>query len=144
MATQQIAIYNETTVQNPLNQNNLLRLSGIVSNNEKRNFLELEVVFVDDEKIKELNLRYLGHDYVTDIITFPYHEEKEPIEGTLFCCITQIQRQSQELKTTFETETLRVVVHGMLHLVGYNDATVEQRKQMRSLENKYIRLYQES
>jgi probable rRNA maturation factor len=144
METEHIAIYHKTAQQVPFSRETLQRLTDIISDFEGRNFLMLEVVFVDDEEILELNRKYLGHDYVTDIITFPYHEGNAPVEGTLFCCITQIQRQSLELSTEFGTELLRVVIHGMLHLVGYDDATSKQREDMRSLEDKYIMLYKDS
>jgi probable rRNA maturation factor len=144
METDNIAIYNNTAEQIPLTLEEFMRLIDTISAVERRNFLVLEVVFVDDTEILELNRKYLGHDYVTDIITFPYHEGSSPVEGTLFCCITQIKRQSLELETKFETELLRVVIHGMLHLLGHDDNNGQQRENMRSLEDKYIRLYQES
>ncbi|TVQ69717.1 MAG: rRNA maturation RNase YbeY [Balneolaceae bacterium] len=116
-------------------------LIDLVHEHEKRNFLHVEVVFVNDMEILEMNRRYLGHDHVTDIITFPYHENDDPVEGTLFCCAPQIRRQSEEIGVTFDTEVLRIVIHGLLHLVGYDDETEAQRNHMHSLENKYIRLY---
>ncbi len=138
-----IEIFNETAEQVPLSREDLSRLTDLIRIHEQRNFLTLEVVFVNDSEILEMNRKYLGHDYVTDIITFPYHENEEPVEGTLFCCLTQISRQSRELNTEFGMELLRVVIHGLLHLVGYDDETEQQRNRMHSLENKYITLYQD-
>lgn len=103
----------------------------------------LEVVFVNEVRILELNRSHLGHDYVTDILTFPYHEGDAAMEGTLYCCFSQIQRQALELGVKVETELLRVVIHGMLHLVGYDDGSRYQRSDMRSHEDKYIKIYQD-
>ncbi len=134
-------IFNQTDENIPFSGDQLRRLIALVQEYEKRNFLHVEVVFVDDSDILEMNRRYLGHDYVTDIITFPYHENDDPVEGTLFCCAPQIRRQSEELDVAFDTEVLRIVIHGLLHLVGYDDETDSQRSHMHSLENKYITLY---
>ncbi len=136
-------MFNQTDENIPFSGNQLRRLIDLFHEHEKRNFLRVEVVFVDDSEILEMNRRYLGHDHVTDIITFPYHENDEPLEGTLFCCAPQIRRQSEELDVTFDTEVLRIVIHGLLHLIGYNDKTEAQRSHMHSLENKYITLYRD-
>lgn len=136
-----LEIFNQTSENVPYAPGELSRLIDLIQQHEKRNFHRVEVVFVDDEEILQINRKYLHHDYVTDIITFPYHDNDDPVEGTLFCCMQQIQRQSREFNTRFETEVLRVVTHGLLHLVGYDDATDSQRGHMHDLENKYIKLY---
>ncbi len=137
-------IFNQTAESIPFGKEELVYVIELIQERESRNFYRVEVVFVDDNEILEINSRYLGHDYVTDIITFPYHDDNAPVEGTLFCCITQIKRQSQELNTRFKTEVLRVVIHGLLHLVGHVDTTDFQRDQMHALENKYIKFFQDS
>ncbi len=134
-------VFNQTDENIPFSGDQLRRLIDLVHEHEKRNFLHVEVVFVDDTEIQDMNRRYLGHSHVTDIITFPYHENDEPVEGTLFCCVPQIRRQSEELDVIFDTELLRIVIHGLLHLVGYDDEAETQRNHMHALENKYITLY---
>jgi len=136
-------IFNKSDENIPFSAEHLQRIVHLVQDHEKRNFLHVELVFVSDTDIVEMNRQYLGHDHVTDIITFPYHEDDEPVEGTLFCCAPQIRRQSEELDVSFDEEVLRIVIHGLLHLVGHDDGTEVQRTQMRSLENKYITLYRD-
>lgn len=136
-------IFNETEESVPFTRTQLSAIIGHLEQNESCVFGTVEVVFVGDESIQQLNLEYLGHDYVTDIITFPYHEDKLSIEGTLFCCIPQIRRQSAEYETSFESETLRIVIHGLLHLIGYEDQSDQQQSIMTALENKYISIFQD-
>lgn len=138
-----IEIFNESDEIIPFSHGQLQHVVLLIQKQEKRNFLCLEVVFVNNTEILEMNRHYLGHDHVTDIITFPYHEDNEPVEGTLYCCAPEIRRQSNELGTPYDEEVLRVVIHGLLHLVGHNDKTESQRTIMRSLENKYITLYRD-
>lgn len=138
-----IEIFNESDEIIPFSEGQFQHVVLLVQKQEKRNFLHVEVVFVNDPEILEMNRRYLGHDHVTDIITFPYHEENEPVEGTLYCCAPEIRRQSTELGTPYDEEVLRVVIHGLLHLVGHDDSTDSQRTRMRSLEDKYITIYRD-
>ncbi len=138
-----IEIFNESDEIIPFSEGQFQHVVLLVQKQEKRNFLHVEVVFVNEPEILEMNRRYLGHDHVTDIITFPYHEENEPVEGTLYCCAPEIRRQSIELGTPYDEEVLRVVIHGLLHLVGHDDSTDSQRTRMRSLEDKYITIYRD-
>ncbi len=145
MYPESFQIFNHCGFEVTFSAEQLGRTIELLQEHENRNFLHVEVVFVDEKRILDLNRQYLGHDYVTDIITFAYHEESSfPVEGTLFCCAPQIRRQSEEYGSTYETEVLRVVIHGLLHLIGYNDHTVSQKREMTSLEDKYIKLLQDS
>ncbi len=101
----------------------------------------VEVVYVDEEGIIEINKKYLQRDYVTDIISFNYDEDegKKNIEGTLYCCAPRIYEQSTEIGEKPETEFFRILIHGLLHLVGYDDQSDEERANMRTKENFYLR-----
>ncbi len=131
-------IYNESGIEVPFDKEKLICIIRNIETYENCRYQDIEVVFVGDEQIRQWNQIWLGHDYVTDIITFPYHENSSLPEGTLCCCATQILRQSEEYHTGFETELLRVIIHGLLHLAGYDDRTEMQRRKMHLLENKYI------
>ncbi len=131
--------FNESGLSVPFDDFLLQRIITLLEYYEKCQFKEIEVVFVDEKKIIETNRQYLNHDYITDIITFPYGDETDLLEGTLFCCAAQIKRQAKEFEVSFENEVLRIVIHGLLHLIGYDDATDERRSVMRTLEDKYIR-----
>lgn len=97
------------------------------------------IIFCSDSYILEMNRKYLGHDYFTDIITFDYCEGKS-LSGDLFISIDSVRDNSVHFGTTFEDELNRVMVHGVLHLIGYDDHTAEQQKTMRSKENEYLAL----
>ncbi|MFO8030318.1 MAG: rRNA maturation RNase YbeY [Cyclonatronaceae bacterium] len=136
-------VFNDSGMEVSFDETHLERLISVLNIGEKRNFELIEVVFLNSDAILKINREYLGHDYVTDIITFPYHKAGNGIEGTLYCCAAQIKSQSNEFNVSFESEVLRVVVHGLLHLIGYNDRTGQERQHMHQLENKYMTLFNE-
>ena len=98
---------------------------------------EVSVIFCSDEYLLQMNKEYLDHDYYTDIITFDY-VEKEVISGDLFISLDRIRENAKNFKTSLLKELYRVVFHGVLHLVGYNDKTEEEQKTMREKENYYL------
>jgi probable rRNA maturation factor len=99
---------------------------------------EIGVVFVNKEKILELNKIFLKHDYVTDVISFPIEEIDGIIEGEVYVCIDQAMRQAEEYGVSLDREVARLVIHGVLHLLGYNDTTTEQKRMMKEKEDLYI------
>lgn len=104
---------------------------------EKIDIAIISIIFVDDAKILELNKSFLNHDYVTDVITFPL-EESGIIEGEIYISVDTARRQSEEYGVSLTNELQRLAVHGVLHLVGYDDDTDEKRDLMHVLEDKYI------
>lgn len=100
----------------------------------------VEVVFTDEAGIIDINTEYLNRDYVTDIISFRLDDDgcNKSIEGVLYCCAPRISEQSAEYGSDPETEFLRVIVHGLLHLTGYNDQTGSEKDSMTSLEDHYL------
>ncbi len=102
---------------------------------------EINYIFCNDEYLHTMNVEYLEHDTLTDIITFDNSEEDEVIEGDIFVSIERILDNSKDFNTTFDQEFKRVIVHGVLHLCGYFDKTDEDEKQMRTKEDYYIRLW---
>lgn len=137
-----IQVFNQTDHSIPLEKSIFKDLALSISDKEMGSFRFIEVVYVDEELIVRINKEYLDHDYVTDIITFRYDEseEKNDIEGTIFCCAPRIVEQAEEFNESTEREFLRVYIHGLLHLMGYNDQTEEDKKQMRTKEDEYIDL----
>ncbi len=93
-------------------------------------------VFCSDDYLHKMNVEYLQHDTLTDIITFPY--KKSPIEGDIFISIDRVRDNAKDFNQTFERELDRVIIHGILHLCGYGDKTPAQEKKMRDLEDKYL------
>ncbi|MGL1884885.1 MAG: rRNA maturation RNase YbeY [Reichenbachiella sp.] len=100
----------------------------------------ISYIFCSDEYLHKINVEYLDHDYYTDIITFDNSEEDEALTSDLFISIERVKDNAEEQSITFIEELRRVVIHGVLHLVGYHDKTPEQKKEMRQKENAYLSL----
>ena len=111
----------------------------LVAESEIRRLGDISVIFCSDPYILDVNLKYLQHDYFTDIITFDYCEG-DTISGDLFISIDSVRENAAFYKTEFEEELNRVIVHGVLHLIGYDDHSEADKKEMRSKENYYLSL----
>jgi probable rRNA maturation factor len=98
----------------------------------------ITLTLLTDEALLEINENFLQHDYYTDILTFYYSEENQPIEGELFLSIERIQDNADTLGVSFNEEFLRVVFHGCLHLCGFDDQSKEEKEVMRKEEDKYV------
>ena len=103
---------------------------------------DISIVFCSDPYILKVNRKYLGHDYYTDIITFDYCSDNT-LAGDLFISIDSVKDNSAYYGSSFEEELDRVIVHGILHLVGYDDHTESDIKTMREKENFYLSLRKE-
>lgn len=95
---------------------------------------EIGYLFVNDEKILEVNQQYLGHDYYTDIITFDY-DEGDVINGDIFISLDTVRSNAAQFGKTYEEELFRVIIHGILHLCGINDKGPGEREIMEANEN---------
>ena len=95
---------------------------------------EIAYIFVNDEKILEVNRQYLQHDYYTDIITFDYCEG-DVISGDLFISLDTVRTYAEQVGATYEQELHRVIIHGILHLCGINDKGPGEREIMEAAEN---------
>ncbi len=102
---------------------------------------EIGYLFVDDEKILEVNNEYLGHDYYTDIITFDYDED-DIISGDLVISLDTVRSNAELFGKPYEEELFRVIIHGILHLCGINDKGPGEREIMEQEENKALALLQ--
>ena len=102
---------------------------------------EIGYLFVDDEKILEVNNEYLGHDYYTDIITFDYDED-DIISGDLVISLDTVRSNAELFSKPYEEELFRVIIHGILHLCGINDKGLGEREIMEQEENKALALLQ--
>ena len=111
----------------------------MVAGSEMRRLGSVNIIFCSDNYILDVNMKYLQHDYFTDIITFDYCE-KDVLSGDLFISIDSVRENARTYETTFENELDRVMVHGLLHLIGYDDHTPEQTAEMRRKENYYLEM----
>ena len=103
----------------------------------------INCVFCSDEYLLQINKKHLQHNFLTDIITFDFSEKKDQIEGDLYISVDRVKENAKKYGDTFKIETIRVVLHGLLHLIGYKDKSEKEKKRMRVLENKYVSLYKE-
>ena len=100
---------------------------------------EVGYMFVDDEKILEVNNEYLGHDYYTDIITFDYCEG-DTLNGDLVISLDTIRTNAELFNKPYDEELHRVIIHGILHLCGINDKGPGEREQMEAAEDRALAL----
>ena len=104
---------------------------------------ELVYVFMDDDELLEMNKEYLNHDYYTDIITFDLRDTQgnSPVEGNIFISVDRVKENADNLGVDFKSELLRVMAHGLLHLLGFKDKTENEQLKMREAEDKAIELF---
>lgn len=100
----------------------------------------INFIFCDDEYLLDINKTYLAHDFYTDIITFDQSELPNKIEGEIYISVERVRDNAQEINENFELELKRVIIHGILHLIGFKDKSPKEKKKMRALENKMLQL----
>lgn len=98
---------------------------------------ELNYIFCDDEYLHKINVEYLNHDTLTDIISFDYSVGKE-LHGDVFISIERVADNAKDFEVSFQKELQRVMIHGVLHYCGYKDKTEEEKQVMRSKEELYM------
>lgn len=107
---------------------------------EKKAIISLNYVFCSDEYLRGINIEYLNHKTYTDIITFNYNPSEKEIEGEIYVSIDRVKENAEKFKTEFETELHRVMIHGVLHLIGYNDKSKTEKSIMREKEDSSLSL----
>ena len=110
-----------------------------VAGSEIRTIGDINIIFCSDPYILDVNIKYLGHDYFTDIITFDY-VEGNVLSGDLFISVDSVRDNASFYGAEFPVDLRRVMVHGLLHLIGYDDHAPEDQKMMRSKEDYYLSL----
>jgi len=119
-------------------ENVFTKIEALIFNENKKEG-ELSFVFCSDAYLLKMNIDYLKHDFYTDVITFDY-TEGDIISGDVFISIERIKENAEKYNVSFENELQRVMIHGVLHLVGYKDKTEEELKQMREKESQYLNI----
>ena len=95
-------------------------------------------IFSNDDKLRKLKKEYFGEDVFTDTISFNLEEESDPIEGEVYISLERVSENAHTFQQDFITEYKRVIIHGCLHLLGYNDELPEDKTKMNQLEEKYL------
>ena len=113
-----------------------------VAESEAKRLGDISVIFCSDNYILDVNIKYLQHDYYTDIITFDYCEGNR-LSGDLFISVESVRENASFYGTEFADELNRVIVHGLLHLIGYDDRDAWHQTRMRAAENRALALLDE-
>lgn len=124
-------------LENQVQINNWL---SVVAKSENKTLGELSFIFCTDEYLHNINVQYLNHDTYTDIITFDY-SEGNILAGDIFISIQRVQENAKSFNVDFFDELCRVLVHGVLHLMGYKDKSIEEQQTMRAKEDFYLTLF---
>ena len=112
-----------------------------ISKREGYKIIDLNYTFCSDDSLLEINIQYLNHNYYTDIITFDLSDIPREIEGDIYISIDRVKENAKINHSNFEEELLRVLAHGLLHLMGYKDKTKEDAKRMRDKEEECLILF---
>lgn len=134
-----IQFYNEDVPLPKLKKRKSTKWIKLTILSEGKRVGDISFIFCSDNYLLEVNKTYLDHDYFTDIITFDYVEGML-INGDIFISVDRVLENSVEFKTTFEDEMNRILIHGILHLVGYKDKNKKDKLLMTEKEEFYLKL----
>ncbi len=140
-----IHFFSEDVVFSLVDESSVSRWLEEVALSERNRIDDLSYIFCSDDYLLTINMEYLNHDYYTDVITFDHRNQpSEPIAGDIFVSYDRVLDNSQQLSLLVNDEIHRVMLHGLLHLLGYGDSTSIEIKQMRFLEEKYLNCIREA
>lgn len=140
MNPQEIRFFTEDISFTLKDKNKLRKWIQVVIDNEGKLPGDLNYIFCSDEFLYKLNIEYLNHDTLTDIITFDLSEDEDEISGEIYISIDRVRENAKKFKVPFYNELHRVMIHGILHLAGYHDKTQEEVTMMRGKEDKCLSL----
>ncbi len=130
----------EEVIIRGFNEKKLREWINTVVKEENNVIAEIQFIFCTDDRLLKINRQYLNHDTLTDIITFNYNDEFDGIAGDIFISYDRVKENASIYKVTIREELHRVIVHGVLHLLGYNDGTAQEERIIRAKENYYLTL----
>jgi len=134
------SFFNETPFVFPYNKNSVKRWVKSVAKSEGKEAGNINYIFCDDEYLHKINVEYLQHDTLTDIITFDYTEGKV-LHSDIYISVERVKENAEIFKVPFQRELLRVLAHGLLHLCGYKDKTSKDSALMRQKEEEMMLLF---
>lgn len=135
-----INFFNEQVEFSPSKESELKQ--WIINTAEEYHFIinEINYIFCDDEYLHKINVDFLQHDTYTDIITFDNSDDNSEIDSDIFISIERVKENAAKFEVSFEDELHRVMIHGVLHLLGFKDKSPEEADNMRYLEKKFLDL----
>ena len=125
----------------PIDPQHVKAWIGAVAERQSKAIGELYYYFCSDEKLLEINKERLGHDFYTDIVTFPLTDCETVLSSEFCISIDRIKENAQTFGRSYESELHRVIIHGVLHLIGFDDLTDDEEKEMREQEELSLELY---
>ncbi len=131
----QINIFNTTEIK-PIPRKKILTIANFILEDYNVSSATINIVLQTNEEITKINKEFLNHNYETDVISF--NIEEEPFEGELYISLEKTIEQAKEFNQSINDELLRLVAHGLLHLMGLDDKNDEQKKKIHKLEDYYI------
>ena len=123
------------------NKQKIRALLKKICKKENKKISFINCVFCSDNRLLEINKKYLNHTSLTDVVTFDFSTNKKNIEGDVYISIDRVKENAKKYKETFKKELLRIIIHGLLHLIGFLDKTKEEKNTMTLKENEYLSLY---
>ena len=135
-----IHFFSEEIEFSPKQPERLRKWLGNVVENEGRSVGNINYIYCSDLFLLKINQSFLGHDSYTDIITFDQSTDPVALSADIYISIEQVRSNANQYHQVFDEELRRVMVHGVLHLIGYNDKTIEEQHEMRKKEEAYLSL----
>ncbi len=135
-----VLVYNEKGIR--VDKRTVHSIVKLITSELNLYVMSLEFNFISSKTIIEVNKNYLRHNYSTDIITFDYSDEKNILDGEIFISIQDAVENSKKYGVSSDNELLRLIIHGILHLIGFDDTTDAKRKKMKIAENDLVKKFQ--
>ena len=133
--------FSENKILKISNKKEIRTLLKKICKKENKKISFINCVFCSDNRLLEINKKYLNHTSLTDVITFNFTSNKKKLEGDIYISIDRVKKNATKYKEPFKTELLRIIIHGLLHLIGFSDKTKEDKNIMTLKENEYLSLY---
>lgn len=134
----EILFFNEESDLPEFNEQKVIEIYKTIAYDHEEQIDYINIIFCSDDYLLNVNQEYLQHDYYTDIITFDYSEDE--IASDIYISVDRIAENAKEYNVTFQQELHRILIHGMLHLVGYEDKDDDSKAEMTAEEDHYLAL----
>ena len=133
-----IDIINDYQSKITINDSQIKFLYNRILKNHKIKNIELSLILSNRNYLNQLKIKYFNQNYYTDVIAFNLNNQDEDILGEIYVSIDDIKQNAEKFNVTFNDEFKRIIIHGLLHIIGYNDDTQNKKQIMTSFENKYM------
>ena len=133
-------LINQKFITYQLNKAKILKIANTIFEGEKILFEKINIILEDDEYLRSLKKQYFNQNFYTDVIAFNLADSGHPIDGEIYISLPRIIDNANKYNSNLNNEFKRIIIHGLLHLCGYNDQTVSDKKNMTNLEDQYINI----